>query len=349
MKKQKNKAKSKNGCLIAVIVVLALILVAMITVTVFVEKMLGKITREDELLETLSQEEIDSILSATELEDLEYTGEVMDPADVTLPQEPVKAVETSDNIINILLVGQDTYSNNNRSRSDSMILCTINKKDKTLTMTSFMRDLYVAIPGYQDQRLNVPYVLGGFNKLYETLEHNFGVVVDHGIAVNFSSFPKVIDAVGGVDIELTKAEARHLNGQKDSWNFSSGVNHLSGSQALAYSRIRKIDSDFNRTNRQRKVITALLEKVKTLPLKDMYTLVETLIPMVVTDMSNAEIIDTAMDLAPLLLDLEIITQRIPVDGEYKSTMIRGMAVLVADTEANRQFLEDTIGDIEETE
>lgn len=339
------KEKKKRGCLIVLIVVLALIMIALIGITIFINHMLGKINREDDVVETLSQEEIQLILNETEPEDVDYTGEVMNEAEVTMPSEAVESLQTGNNVINILLVGQDTYSNRSRSRTDTMILCTVNKETKTLTMTSFMRDLYVVIPGYQDQRLNVPYVLGGFQTLYDTLEYNFGVEVEHGIAVNFSSFPQVIDAVGGVDIELTSSEAKYLNGQEGSWNLRSGVNHLNGKQALAYSRIRKLDSDFGRTNRQRKVLTAVLNKAKTLSVSQLYDLVETLIPLVYTDMTDAEIISTAVDIAPLLLDMQIVTQRIPVDGEYKSTMIKGMAVLVPDTEANRKFLEDTIGTI----
>lgn len=343
--KKNEKAKKKNvkrGFLIAVVVVLAVILVALLAVSIFVGDLLGRIQRVDPA-ETLSQEEIDAILNETdEMED--YTGETMDPADVTMPDEAVEAVDKGENVINIILIGQDNKSLTSRSRSDAMILCTINKEKKTLTMTSFLRDLYIKIPGYYNQRLNVAYAVGGFDALYETLEYNFGAVVDHGIGVNFSSFPDVIDAVGGVDIELTSREANHLNGQNYTWGLSSGMNHLNGDQALAYSRIRKLDSDFGRTNRQRNVITALIEKAKDLSWTELYSMIQTLMPMVVTDMTDEEIIKTAMDLAPLLTDLEIITQRVPADGDYYMTMINGMSVLVADAEDTRQFLQDTIGD-----
>ena len=344
------KEKKKRGCLIVLIVFLALIVVALIAATIFINHMLGKISREDEVIETLSQEDIEFILNETEPEDMEYTvpvdenGETIPEETVVMPETPVESVAKSDNVINILLVGQDTYSNRSRSRTDTMILCTVNKETKTLTMTSFMRDLYVVIPGYADQRLNVPYVLGGFNKLYQTLEHNFGVEVEHGVAVNFSSFPKVIDAVGGVDIDLTSKEANYLNRRSDNeWTLSEGVNRLDGEQALEYSRIRKLDSDFGRTNRQRKVLTAVLNRAKKLSVAQLYDLVETLMPLVHTDMTDAEMITIAAELIPLLTDIEIVTQRIPVNGGYKSRMIKGMAVLVPDTEVNRQFLEDTIG------
>lgn len=342
-RKEKNPGSVKRGFLIAVVAVLALILLLLIVATIFISGTLNRIPRVDDLDVTMSQEELESILNETEPEDENFTGTVLNPEEVTLPETPVQLVDSDKNIIHVLLVGQDNYSTTSRSRTDSMILCTINRSAKTLTMTSFMRDMYVRIPGYYSQRLNVAYPLGGFDALYGALEFNFGVVVEHGVAVNFASFKEVIDAVGGVEVELTGSEARHLNGQNYTWGLTEGINHLNGDQALEYSRIRKLDSDFNRTNRQRAVMMALVEKAKDLPLTELYDLVDALIPMVVTDMSNAEIVSLAMELAPILSELTIVTQRIPADGEYQSVMISGMAVLLPDLEDNRQILVDTIG------
>ena len=175
------------------------------------------------------------------------------------------------------------------------------------------------------------------------MEHNFGVQVDNGVAVNFASFQKVIDAVGGIEVRLTAAEANHLNMQNYTWGLFEGVNILTGETALAYSRIRALGGDFDRTNRQRTVLLALLNKAKSMPVTQLYNLVEALIPMVVTDMSNAEIVAAAMELAPMLQDLEIVSQRIPIDDGYKMTMVDGMSVLLPDLEVNRQYLVDTIG------
>lgn len=337
------KKPGKRGMLIALIVILAIILVALIAATVFVTGTLNRIERVDPEA-TMSSEDIEDILNNEQEEtDPNFTGDSMSSDDVVLSDTPVEVVETGDNVINVLLVGQDSASLSTRSRTDSMILCTINKSTNTLTMTSFMRDMYVKIPGHFDQRLNVAYLVGGFEALYDSLEHNFGVQVEQGVAVNFASFKEVIDAVDGVDIELTSAEAYHLNGQNYTYGLVEGVNHLNGDAALAYARIRSLDSDFKRTNRQRTVMVALLEKAKTLPLTDLYKLVDTLIPMVVTDMSNTEIINTAMELAPMLQDLTIVSQRIPVDDEYVMTMVDGMSVLLPDLEANREYLANTIG------
>lgn len=341
-----NKRRSaKRGILIALVVFLSIVLAVLLAGTVFISRLLNSIDKVDPYQETMSQEQIDAILKEeTEPTDPDYTGEALSSDDVVLSDTPVGVVETGDDVINILLVGQDTENLSQRSRSDSMILCTINKTQKTLTMTSFMRDMYVKIPEFYDQRLNVAYLLGGFETLYDTLEHNFGVQVDNGVAVNFASFQKVIDAVGGVEVRLTAAEANHLNMQNYSWGLFEGVNILTGETALAYSRIRALQGgDFNRTNRQRTVMMALLNKAKDMPVTDLYNLVEALIPMVVTDMSNSEIVAAAMDLAPLLQDLEIVSQRIPVDDGYNMTMVDGMSVLLPDLEMNREFLVDTIG------
>ena len=341
--KLSKKEKAKRNFLIVAIVVLALVLLLLIAATVIVSSTLNKITRVDDLDVTMSAEELDKILNETDPTVEDFTGTVLNPEDVTVPENPVDLIDSDKNVVHVLLVGQDTYSTTSRSRSDSMILCTINRTTKTLTLTSFMRDMYVYIPNYYSHRMNTAYVLDGFTALYDTLEYNFGVVVEHGVAVNFASFKEVIDAVGGVDVYLTGAEARHLNGMEFGWALSEGVNHLDGEQALQYSRIRKLDSDFNRTSRQRAVMMALVEEAKSLSLTQIMDLTDILFPMVVTDMSNADIISLAMEMAPMLKDLTVVAQRIPADGAYDSVTIEGMWVLLPDLEKNRQLLVDTIG------
>ena len=344
-KNEKKKAGNKRVALIVLIVVLAVVLLTLILGTVFVTGTLNKINRPGSN-ETLSQAEIDAILNGeTDAMDENFTGDVLSSDQVNFPDTPADVVTVGDNTVSILLVGQDARDPETRSRSDSMILCTIDKSAATLTMTSFLRDTYVRLPGYFDQRLNVAYMLGGFETLYDTLEYNFGVQVDRGVAVNFFSFAEIIDAVGGVDIELTATEANHLNGKDYTWGLKEGVNHLNGDAALAYARIRKVGGggDFTRSNRQRTVIVELLDKAKEMPATDLYNLVNTVIPMISTDMTNAEIVGLSMELVPLLQNLKIVSQRVPIDDGYRMTMIDGMSVLLPDLEKNRQFLVDTIG------
>ena len=108
-----------------------------------------------------------------------------------------------DHLINILLVGQDRREGEGRQRSDTMILCSINLETGETSLISFLRDLYVQIPGgYSDNRLNATYAFGGFDLLDATLTENFGVSIDGNFEVDFTGFEAIIDMVGGIDIEL---------------------------------------------------------------------------------------------------------------------------------------------------
>ena len=197
-----------------------------------------------------------------------------------------------------------------------------------------MRDVWVYIPGYRNGRLNVPYMRGGFKMLNDTLEYNFGVRADYNVEIDFVGFMQAIDAIGGVEIELTAKEAEYLNEkgnwgveENQNWNLKEGKTLLTGSQALAYSRIRKIGDDFRRTSRQRTVLTALVEKAKTLSLTELYKLIRQIAPMLATDMSTPQILGLAVDMLPILSDLKIVSQRIPMDGEYSFANKNGASVI----------------------
>ena len=162
----------KRSALIVLCAFLALVLLLLVGATIWIEYMLGRIKSPEQQV-TLSMDEIASILNETDATNPDFTGPEVDPDDVTMPQGPVEIIQTGEEVINILLVGQDTR-NGHRAHSDAMILCTINKRTKTLTMTSFMRDMYLRIPGYGNQRINVAYLVGGFPMLDNTLKENFG-------------------------------------------------------------------------------------------------------------------------------------------------------------------------------
>ena len=237
--------------------------------------------------------------------------------------EDVDPIEV-DGLINILLVGQDKRPGEKRQRSDSMILVSINPDTKEVSIISFLRDLYVQIPGgYSDNRLNVAYLYGGFSLLDETLLLNFGVDVDYNIEVDFNGFQKIIDVMGGVTINLTKAEAKHMGG-----GLVEGENRLNGTQALAYARIRKLDSDFGRTNRQRYIIMSLFNEAKTLPIATLYNLIDEICPYLTTDMSNSDIFMLAAELVPMMTSMSIEQYHVPDDGQYYNATIRKMMVLV---------------------
>ncbi len=322
--------------------VLGLILAAMILVTLYFHHLMNRINYvEPEDHFTLSQEELEEFLSA-ETVSPDAASPTMDPGSVDFGSTDVE-IGGSSNVINILLIGQDRRPGETRARSDSMILCTFNKDTKTLILTSILRDLYVQIPGYQDNRVNVAYAAGGMKLLNETLEKNFGIRVDGNVEVDFTQFADIVDLVGGVRIDLRADEASLIN-KTMGVSLAEGVNLLTGEQALQYARIRSLDSDgdFSRTNRQRKVVSAIVDAYKNASLKTLLSTLDDILPMITTDMSNLQILSYAIELFPLLSDVQIVSQRIPADGTYSGQMIRGMAVLVADMDAARALLEETL-------
>lgn len=246
-------------------------------------------------------------------------------------------------IVNVLLIGQDGREGDETARSDSMILCTYNRETKKLIMTSFLRDLYVPIPGHSSNRINAAYAIGGTELLEKTLESNFGLHIDGGVEVDFSQFSGIIDLLGGVTIDLRQDEANYLN-KELGCALTEGTQHLTGEQALLYSRIRSLDADgdFSRTDRQRKVLSALVEYCRSAGVKELLELVENLLPLIDTDMSKVQILTLAVELLPNLSSLEITSQSIPAPGSCTDEVIDGMAVLKADPEAIRKTLEQTL-------
>jgi len=268
--------------------------------------------------------------------------------DAAVPELQITDIDFSlpqlqgEGIVNILLVGQDAISENG-ARSDSIILCSFNKKNDTITMTSFLRDLYVKIPGYKKNRLNAAYRFGGIELLNETLHENFGIEIDGNVQVDFGRFEEIIDMLGGVTIELTAAEAAFINKHMEDCTLTEGTQLLNGEQALLYARDRyDVDGDFSRTNRQRKLLNVLIETYKSKKITEMLSLMHDLLPMITTDISKSDLTSYALTLFPMFNSAEIRTQAIPVEGSYYDAKIDGKWVLVADLEKNIQALNDAL-------
>lgn len=346
--KGKKKASPQKKMLIALVSVLAVVFTLLLAATVYVEWVLGRFYYDPSQDGPMSLQDAQALLQDDQGNTIDPNLETVNPDDIQLGQ--VGKVNVSEHVLNILLVGQDRREGEKeRTRSDTMILVTINMKDKQVTLTSFMRDLYVKIPGYYNNRLNVAYRLGGAELLFDTLEYNFGIRPDHFVEVDFSGFRKVVDMVGGIDMELTKKEANHLNNNEfgydfpeEDWHLKEGMNHLNGKQALAYARIRKIDAtgDFARTDRQRRVVTSLIEKTKTMNVLEINSLVLTVSDIISTDMTANEIMGYVAELAPLLEDMnEVESIQIPADGKYKMTGVEGVgSVLVPDLPGNSKVI-----------
>ncbi len=315
---------TRKKILIAVIAVMAFLLLDLLLIVNHYVGMINKDTFTDFISPDQENFEVDYEAGAE--------GGV-DPNDVNWEAfEPLM----DDELLNILLVGQDRRPGEGRQRSDSMILCSFNLKTKEVSMISLMRDLYVQFPkGFSDNRLNAAYAFGGFSMLKDTLEKNFGLTVDGCFEVDFDGFEKVIDTIGGVDIELSEGEAYEVaEGTVKGWN------HLNGYQALTYARIRKLDNDFGRTQRQRTVLMAVYDQMKECSVMELNDMANEILPHMTTDLSNAQIMGILFQCTRLIGSAEINTYCIPAEGEYKNENINGMSVLVPDLPLIREHLED---------
>lgn len=336
------KTNKKRRFWTVLCIILGVILAMLLALTIAVNAILNQIPRYDPVEETISEEEIQQIIEETDPPEVLAGLEEIPVEEVIMP-EPAEVIEKPDYIYNILLIGQDARPGEGRQRSDSMILCTINTEKKTLMMTSFLRDTYVDIPDFRDRtfednRLNACYAFGGVELLNNAMELNFGIEIDHNIEVDFTGFERIVNTLGGVYIYLTQAEANIVGG-----GAIAGMNLLNGAQALTYSRIRSLDSDFGRTNRQRTVLLSMYDSIRRLSPEQISSLVNVLLTMVTTDMTNTDIVKYVVEFVPLLPDLQITTQHIPAVGTYTGAMVRGMSVLIPDLEANREILRETLG------
>lgn len=348
MAKKKKNGSGLRKTLIALSIVLGLIFAALLAGTIYAEFLLGKVNYvdPDATVPTLSQEEIEELYNETEPaeeEDERFTGPVLREEDVVLETAPPVEVET-DNVVNILLVGVDRRKNE-KARSDSMILCTFNKTQGTITLTSFMRDMYVKIPNYRSNRINVAYALGGMSLLNDTIRHNFGVEADGVVEIDFSHFQELIDLLGGIELELTKAEANYINIECHS-KLKAGVQTLTGEEALSYSRCRKVggDGDFGRTNRQRIVLSKLLNEYKSKSLTELIGMMDDILPMVTTNMTKDEILGYVKDLFPMLASAELVSKRIPADDAFYYAKISEMSVIVPDITKSAELLASIVAE-----
>ena len=273
--------------------------------------------------------------------------------------EEIESVASSpmkeEGVTNILLIGNDSRENGEDGRSDAMILLSISNKTKKIYMTSLLRDMYVEIPGHKDNRLNAAYSYGGAELLMQTIEQNFNIHISRYVLVNFEAFANLVDAVGGVDLELTGKEVEYVNGYLVEYNIllgrpegtdyfddlSGGMVHLNGPQALAYCRNRYIGTDFGRTERQRKVLTEVIHKLPKGVLTNPKGLIDGLMPNLTTNLTQAECYRLSL-MAPKILTYDIIQNSIPIEGTYKDATHRKMSVLEVDFGANKKFLQENL-------
>lgn len=279
-------------------------------------------------------------------------GEITENIDLSQMSDTFKNARHEDGVYNILLLGVEAIGNNSvaSGRTDSIMIATLNTKQKTLGLTSIMRDSYVEIPGYYKTKINAAFGHGGINLLYETIAYNYNLRVDGSAIVSFETFQKIIDELGGIDIEITPAEAQYLNtknyvSKKSNRNLKPGWNHMNGNQALGYARVRyratldgSVD-DFGRTSRHRRVIGAIFKEVKKSNPITLVKLLDTIFSQVQTDIKKSNASSYLAEVMELSLDgVPLDNLRLPIDGSYQGAKINRQAVVTFDSTMNKDAL-----------
>jgi LCP family protein required for cell wall assembly len=224
-----------------------------------------------------------------------------------------------------------------------MILVSVDFVHSKIKLTSFLRDSWVEIPSKgKKAKLNSACSYGGPQLVVDTIEYNFGVDIDHYVMVDFNMFTEIIDNLGGVDVEVTSKEAKFINNTTRHTVESGEKVHLNGAEALVYCRIRKLDSDYMRTYRQRKVITALINQAKSAGLSTLISTMQEVFPLIKTDMSAAEITGLAYKAGIGLVAFDIEQNRVPIDEHMKATTVNGQWVETLELDNVREYLHDYI-------
>ncbi|MDE5885632.1 MAG: LCP family protein, partial [Oscillospiraceae bacterium] len=273
-----------------------------------------------------------------------------------MPRTVTTGTLDAGHVQNILLIGTDARDiTTERGRSDTILLLSMNSMTEKIYLTSFMRDAYVQIPGYGNNKLNAAYAYGGAELLMDTLEQNYQISIDDYFCVSFMGFAGIIDAFGGVEIDVSDAEAQAVNeilqsevnalaGDDIMSDFleKGGKFILNGKQALSYARIRYVgNADFERTSRQREVMTQIFQNMKSKAATAVPELISSALPHVGANMSTTELYFLSLK-APLVVSYEIEQLQIPANGTYTPADIDGQSVLQVDFNANTQILKDTV-------
>lgn len=256
-----------------------------------------------------------------------------------------------DTIINIALFGVDA-ADDGIGRSDSIMIATIDTHNKKLKLTSIMRDSYVDIEGYGNDKINHAYAFGGPELAINTINRNFNLNIKDFVTVNFSSLPKIIDKIGGIDIEVDEEELQYINGYINNVNningtsspqiTTTGVHHMDGTQAMAYCRIRyTTGGDYKRTERHREVLSAIFSKVAQMSVTQYPSLLNEILPMVETSLKSSDILDLGNEIIKMGIP-SIEQERFPLDGYCQGQMIDGIYYLVFDKETTVNQLHNYI-------
>lgn len=269
---------------------------------------------------------------------------------LAINKDVTQKLDKDNKIKNIALFGVDSPEGKN-GRSDSIMILTIDEKNNELKLSSIMRDSYVNIEGYGQDKITHAYAFGGPELAVNTLNQNFNLDIEHFITVDFTSLPKVIDKIGGIDLNITEGDLKYINnyishinkinGSNSNNITTSGMHHLNGNQALAYSRIRYDGGDQMRTQRHRNVIEAIFNKVKKMPVTSYPSLLNETLPLAQTNLSSSEFMTIGKDIISMGAS-DMKQYRLPCDSHSNGKNINGIYYMTFDKKAETDELHNFI-------
>ena len=345
MKKGYNK-KFKNKIVYLVSIIVLIIFLGVGSSYIFIRQKIYVAPRGNNLL-NMNKNQVTP--QDHEIEEEEKNNDIDDiKEERNRAKEEVK-YEKQKGITNILLIGTDSRSVNEQSRSDSIIIATIDAINKNIKLTSIMRDSYVNIKGYKSQKINASYAIGGPELLMDTIERNFNIKLDKYIIVNFWGFQDIVNAIGGIDINIKDYEIAEMNKfigevdkQKSPKIQKAGVQHLDGQQALAYTRIRHVgNGSYERNLRQREVLSVIVSKLKDTSVFQYPSLLSNILPHIKTNIEPTSIMNyvyTVYKFKPL----EVKQLQIPLDELSEGRIYKGTWVFLLDKEQNGRVINDFI-------
>lgn len=301
---------------------------------------------------------------ASDISDYIATGSGTQTPETTIQVPVIEPPTTSQSagVINLLFLGTDERPGESQTRSDSMIVVSINTETKEITFTSLMRDMYIEIVGLgRYNKLNAAYRFGGVKMLSDTIDTYLGMKIDNYVRVTFESFQTVIDEIGGVDVpfsDLSAARKEEIKRLKKYTDFSEnqlvpgtvGTYHLTGEQALYFCRDRYSgntvegapDGDFGRTERQRKVLSAIVKKAQSMSFTDLMAAMPEILSIVTTDLTIGDCTELLTSVATTYSQYTIRTYRIPADNTWEYDTKSVGSVLTVDYSENAKLWKEFI-------
>ena len=362
-KKPVAKKKKKSVLSKILIGILIVLLLAVGGVVLYINHLMNLVSRPDDVVVKPTE----TIAAAAPTQEIIATEAEETTVGTTSPEDTWPEIVSDENITNFMLVGNAYRPGEEYYITDTMILVSINRETKTITLTSLMRDMCLVWPQYTDtlgkthtgnNRINMAYNMGyswtknkqdSMDVLESIVQYNFGVPVERTIEVDFDLVNKVAELLGGVEVELSQEEIDYLRENYPDSNTAKtlepGMCKLSPYLTLCYARMRKVGhGDYQRTERQRIVITQMIEKLKNMNILKVHSLFTEILPMITTDMSNTEMMNYAWEFIPMLKDLKIQSQRIPFDGNEMSVVRDGDYMIAPrDLKATARQLQESIG------